>query len=72
MPEIATQTEIKDTHRNVFTQCGETKGLVTSVIVEYYAMKEISARPRKLTNRKKAPAVRAGTKMANHERLATR
>ena len=64
MPEIATQTEIKDTHRNVSTQCGETKGLVTSVIVEYYAMKEINARPRKLTNRKKAPAVRAGIKIS--------
>ena len=46
MPEAATQVEIKDTHRSVYTQCGETSGLVASVIVEYKPLKELTARAR--------------------------
>ena len=43
MPEITTQTEAKDTHRNVSTQCGEPEKLIASLIAQYCAMKEINA-----------------------------
>ena len=46
MPEAATQVEIQDTYRSVYTQCGETSGLVASVIIEYKPLKELTARAR--------------------------
>ena len=65
MPEVATQTEAKDTHRNVSTQCGEQKKIITvSVIAEYRALKEINAYPRKISNRKSKPALKTGMKVS--------
>ena len=53
MPEAATQTEALDTRRNVYTQCGEEKQLMISVMVETKKLKELDTRPRILTNPKK-------------------
>ena len=64
MPEIATQVEIKDTKRNVYTQCGGQGGITTSVIAEYKTMKEIYARPRVLTNPKKKQPRKPGMKIS--------
>ena len=56
MPEIATQTEVLDTCRNVSTQCGNNKKLMVSVLVEHKILREIKTKPRILTNpKKKAP-----------------
>ena len=33
MPEIATQTETRDTHRNVYTQCGGMSKIAVTVIM---------------------------------------
>ena len=56
MPEIATQTEVLDTCRNVSTQCGNNKKLMVSVLVEHKILREIKRKPRILTNpKKKAP-----------------
>ena len=56
MPEAATHTETLDTRRNVYTQCGEEKQLMISVMVETKKLKELDTRPRILTNpKKKAP-----------------
>ena len=41
MPEIATQTEKRDTHQKVYTHCGEPGAVVASVIVKYRSMKGI-------------------------------
>ena len=46
MLEISSQVEIKDTRRNVYTQCGGQGGIKASVIAEYKTMKEINARSR--------------------------
>ena len=71
MPECATQTEARDTYRNVYTQCGNSKGIVESVIVEYFAMKEGNTRPRILTNKKKAREMKEGMNVsdANTEKV---
>ena len=49
----------------------ESRGIVASVIVEYYTMKEINTRLRTLTNKTKAPAVKEGMKVseANTEKM---
>ena len=60
MPEIATQAEAEDTHRNVSTQCGKPERVVVSMITEYCAMKEINAHPRRTSSRKSKPAIKAG------------
>ena len=73
MPEIATQVEIKDTRRNVYTQCGGQGGIITSVIMEYKTMKEINARPRILTNPKRKQPRKPDMKVSevNTERIKT-
>ena len=53
MPELGTQTEVRDTHRNVYTQCGEANKITVATIVEYREMKTIDTRPRFLTKQKK-------------------
>ena len=57
MPELATQTEVLDTRRNVSTQCeNNDKKLMVSVLFEHKILREIKTRPRILTNpKKKAP-----------------
>ena len=73
MPEIATQVEVKDTRRNMYTQCGGQGGVITSVIAEYKRMKEIYARPRVLTNPKKKQLRKQGMKVSevNTEKIKT-
>ena len=73
MPEIATQVEIKDTRRNVYTQCGGQGGIISSVIAEYKTMKEINARQRVLTNPKRKQPRKPGMKVseANTEKVKT-
>ena len=73
MPEIATQVEIKDTRRNVYTQCGGQGGVMTSVIAEYKTMKEINARPRVLTNPKRKQPRKPGMNVSevNTEKIKT-
>ena len=60
MPEIATQVEVGDTHRNVYTQCGGQKGATISVIVECRKWKEIEARPREAMNHKRKQQKKPG------------
>ena len=56
MSEASTQTEALDTHRNLYTQRGENKQLMITVLVETKILKEIETRPRILINlKKKAP-----------------
>ena len=73
MPEITTQVEIKDTRRNVYTQCGVQGGVMTSVISEYKTMKKINARPRVLTNPKSKQPRKPGMKVSevNTEKIKT-
>ena len=64
MSEIATQTEAKNIHRNVSTQCGKPERVVVSVMTEYFAMKEINAHPRRISSRKSKPALKAGMRIS--------
>ena len=72
MSEIATQTEVLDTRRNVSTQCGSNEKKPTvSVLVEHKILREIKTRPRILTNPKKKAPRKPGMSVsaANTEKL---
>ena len=71
MPEIATQVEVRDTHRNVYTQCGGQRGATVSVIVEYRNWREIEARPREVMNHKRKQQKKPGMMVstANMEKV---
>ena len=53
MPEISTQTELRDTHRSVYTQCGGTSKIAVTVIRELSQLKEISVKARRNINSRK-------------------
>ena len=71
MPEIATQTEVLDTRRDVSTQCRNSKKLMISVLVEHKILREIKTRPRILTNQKKKAPRKPGMSVSavNTEKL---
>ena len=64
MPQIATEIKARNTHRNVYTQCGEPEKVIAAVIVEYGSIKEISARPRQISNVKRKSANKAGMRVS--------
>ena len=56
MPETSTQTETRDTHRSIYTQCNDTNKVTVAVIPEHREMKTLTARPRFISKQKnKAP-----------------
>ena len=71
MPEAGTETEIRDTHRNVYTQCGERNEITVAVIVEYRENKIMETRPRFLTKQKKKAPRKPNMKVSevNTERV---
>ena len=73
MPEIAMQVEIKDTHRNVYTQWGATGGVIASVIVEYKKFQEINTHSRTLSSMKRKQPRKPGMKVSevNTEKIKT-
>ena len=56
MPEASTQTEVMDTHRSVYTQCGSASGVMATVIVELKRTKELKTQAQEInTKRRKKP-----------------
>ena len=58
MPDASTQTEIKDTHRDVYTQCGEPTKVVAVVTAEFRQLPELKTQAREINEKKRRKPTR--------------